>query len=212
MSSGNAESEKRIAELLFEKLEPLPSPKILIGGLGMGFTLRAALDLLPSESQIMVLEIVPEIVEWNRGILGELTNYPLHDPRVEVKVCDIYEFLESSEEDFDAIILDVDNGPGALSLGKNRRIYEDRGILLLNKALKPNAILAIWSVQEEAWFEENLLKNGFTLEKSAFGLETSCNRLNYIIYFARRQARFLKEFCLQTKITVFNDLNLFLLL
>lgn len=186
MSSGNVGSEKKIAEMLFERLQPLPSPRILIGGLGMGFTLRATLDLLPSDSHIMVLEIVPEIIEWNRGVLGALTNYPLNDSRVEVVNCDIYEFLESSEQDFDAIILDVDNGPGSLSLEQNRRIYEDGGIFLLKKALKPNGILAIWSAQEEACFEKKMMKYGFKPEKSAFGLETSGNRLNYIIYFARK--------------------------
>ncbi|MBN1901646.1 hypothetical protein JW926_10020, partial [Candidatus Sumerlaeota bacterium] len=182
----NAGSEKKMVEMLIERLPPFPSPIVLIGGLGMGFTLRAALDLFPSDSRIFVIEIVPEIIEWIRGILGELTNHPLADSRVEVNVCDIYEFLETTTRKFNAVILDVDNGPGALSLEQNGRIYEDDGCQLLRNALKPDGILAVWSAREEEEFEAKLSQHGLKPEKSTFRIDASGRRLNYVIYFARK--------------------------
>ena len=135
---------------------------ILIGGLGMGYTLAATLDLLPPEGSVVVSELVPEVVEWNRGPLGPLAGHPLDDPRTELVVDDVFNIIRDSESRFDAILLDVDNSVDSLILAANSRLYTEEGLATTHRALRPNGALAIWSVGAKKTFERNLRRAGFT--------------------------------------------------
>jgi spermidine synthase len=136
-------------------------PCVLVGGLGMGFTLRATLDLLPPDGTVIVAELLPAVVAWNRGPLGPLADHPLKDSRVEVVERDVGAVLRTSECRFDAVLLDVDNGPTALTSDVNADLYSDRGIATAKASLKPDGILAVWSSREDRRFEQRLKYGGF---------------------------------------------------
>ena len=142
--------------------EPRRKACVLIGGLGMGYTLRATLDLLPADGVAVVSELIPEVVEWNRGPLGPLAGHPLDDPRTVVEVRDVVEVVQASKNRFDAILLDVDNGPDAPTQRANERLYTERGLASLHRALRPRGTLAVWSVRAEPTFERQLRRAGFT--------------------------------------------------
>ena len=137
---------------------PLPpaGARVLIGGLGMGFTLRAALDQLPEDASVVVAELVPEVIAWNRGALGGLTRHPLDDPRVVVELGDVADLVRTSEASFDAVLLDVDNGPDALSHDTNGWLYTLAGLAALKGALRPDGALAVWSAHDEPGFPRRL--------------------------------------------------------
>src|SRR5438128_5579013 len=127
MSSQMHGSEEALATFACRRLRTMEQPCVLVGGLGMGFTLRATLDLLPPSAIIVVAELVPAVVEWNRGPLGPLAGHPLKDRRVHVAMNDVAVTLHSSRERFDAVLLDVDNGPASFTTAVNDRLYGDRG-------------------------------------------------------------------------------------
>ena len=134
------------AAMMEAALESVPAPRrVLVGGLGMGFTLRAALDRLPGDARVVVVELLAEIVEWNRGVLGHLAGHPLDDPRVRVVVDDLNACLARDNAAFDVILLDIDNGPQALTLRGNERLYDRAGATLLRDRLTPGGALAVWS-------------------------------------------------------------------
>lgn len=164
MSSRIHGSEEALATLACQRVRTLERPCVLIGGLGMGFTLRATLDLLPLDATIVVAEIVPAVMEWNRGPLGPLAGSPLLDKRVLVEICDVVALLKLSSARFDAVLLDVDNGPTALTAPDNARLYSDRGIAAARAALKMNGVLAVWSAQEDRKFEKRLRQGGFAVQ------------------------------------------------
>ena len=139
-------------------------PSVLIGGLGMGYTLRATLDILPKNAEVVVAELVPAVVEWNRELLGPLAQHPLKDRRVRVEVQDVAITLRSASARFDAVLLDVDNGPSAFTTDSNAGVYDDRGLAAAHGALKPGGILAVWSAREYRKFEQRLRYNGFRVE------------------------------------------------
>jgi hypothetical protein len=161
MSSRMHGSEEALATFGCERARALQGPSVLIGGLGMGFTLRAALDLLPPGAKVVVAELVPAVVEWNRGPLGPLAGHPLDDKRVRVETCDVGAVLRASSGKFDAVLLDVDNGPEAFSASDNAYLYGTRGIADARRALKPDGVLAVWASQEDRKFEQRLGKGGF---------------------------------------------------
>src|SRR5262249_30264487 len=135
---------------------------VLVGGLGMGYTLRAALDRLPPGGSVTVVELIPEVVEWNRGPLAFLAGDPLADPRVQVEVADVASVVRASDGRFDAILLDVDNGPGALTQRANGWLYSTQGLDAIHRALRPGGMVAVWSVGEAgAGFERALTRAGF---------------------------------------------------
>ncbi len=136
---------------------------MLIGGLGMGFTLRATLDLLPPGATVVVAELVPAVVEWNRGPLAALAGDPLQDPRVRIEIGDVVATLQSSVRRFDAVLLDVDNGPAAFTATRNARLYDDNGLAAARSALTENGVLAVWSAWEDRRFEQRLRYAGFTV-------------------------------------------------
>lgn len=162
MSSRAHHSERCLARLVCEPLHA-DAPRVLIGGLGMGYTLRAALDALPAGAEIVVAELLPEIIAWNRGMLGALAGQPLDDPRVRIVCADVATLLRPAG--FDAIVLDVDNGPDAVMLHGNDSLYSTGGLGELRNALRADGILGVWSADASPRFEENLREAGFAWER-----------------------------------------------
>ena len=164
MTSRMHGSEEALATLACQRLRALKKPSVLIGGLGMGFTLRATLDLLPPDATVVVAELVPAVVEWNRGPLGTLAGYPLKDKRARVEIGDVAVILSSALGPFDAALLDVDNGPAASMASSNERLYDTHGIAAAHAALKTNGVFAVWATREDRKFEQRLRDGGFHAE------------------------------------------------
>jgi len=152
-------SEVALAEFGCKDL-PSKAPRVLIGGLGLGFTLRAALDVLPSAAEVVVAEVFPAVVEWNRTHLKDLQGDALSDRRTRIVTADVWNLLEE-EGSFDAVLLDVDNGPQAACLEVNDRLYERAGMAKIRRALKPGGMLAVWSASTDPMFVKSLRKGGF---------------------------------------------------
>jgi spermidine synthase len=164
MSSRMHGSEEALATLACREVRTREEPCVLVGGLGMGFTLRATLDLLPPDATVVVAELVPAVVEWNRGPLGPLAGHPLKDRRVTIDVGDVAATLRTSTHRFDAILLDVDNGPAAFTASHNTGLYDDDGLASARAALKAGGVLAVWSAREDRRFEQRLRHGGFTVQ------------------------------------------------
>ena len=163
MSSRMHGSEQALANFGCRNLRS-EAPRVLVGGLGMGFTLRATLDLLPADASVIVGELIPAVVDWNRGPLGPLADHPLTDTRVTVAIGDVGETMRKSEAEFDAILLDVDNGPDAFTATGNASLYDDAGIAAARHALTPGGTLAVWSAWEDRKFEQRLKYAGFAVK------------------------------------------------
>jgi spermidine synthase len=163
MSSLMHGSEEALAAIGCRAARKLDAPCVLVGGLGMGFTLRATLDLLPADAVVVVAELVPAIVEWNRGPLGPLAGCPLKDRRVRIEVGDVAAALRTGVGRFDAVLLDVDNGPDAFTASGNAGLYDNRGLAAAHAALRPGGALVVWSAWEDRKFEQRLRYTGFTV-------------------------------------------------
>jgi spermidine synthase len=161
MSSRMHGSEEALATFGCARARTLEAPCCLVGGLGMGFTLRAALDLLPPDASVIVAELVPTMVDWNRGALGPLARHPLRDKRVAVEVGDVADTLRANAGRFDAVLLDVDNGPSAFTASDNSGLYDDSGLAAARAALRPGGVFAVWSSREDRRFEQRLRYAGF---------------------------------------------------
>ncbi len=161
MHSRRHQSELELARLGCSHLAQKKAPSILIGGLGMGYTLRQALDILPADANIVVAELITDVVEWNHAFLGHLNNYPLKDKRVELKTLDIVELISDCRNRFDAILLDVDNGPDAITDSGNNRLYNHSGLWSCQQALRKKGCLAIWSAKPCKPFEKIVQSCGF---------------------------------------------------
>ncbi len=161
MSSRMHGSEEALATWGCRHLRGLEHPSVLVGGLGMGFTLRATLDLLPPNARVIVSELVAGVVEWNRGPLGALAGHPLEDRRVQIDVGDVAVTLRASRDRFDAVLLDIDNGPDAFTTSMNGALYTDEGLAAVHAALKAGGVLAVWSAWEDRKFEQRLRYGGF---------------------------------------------------
>jgi spermidine synthase len=161
MTSRSHGSEERLATAALDGLRPAPG-RVLVGGLGMGYTLRAALDRLGPAAQVVVAELVPAVVDWNRGPLAQLAGRPLEDARVEISVGDVRACLTPAA--WDAILLDVDNGPIALTQESNASLYSARGLAFLRAALRPGGRLALWSAAPEPSFVGRLGRAGLAAE------------------------------------------------
>ncbi|EPE94786.1 spermidine synthase [Rhizobium grahamii] len=157
-------SEEALATLTYEKIRKHPRPTILIGGLGMGFTLRAALSVLPESASVIVAELVPAVVNWARGAMSEVFQGCLDDPRVTIHQGDVGELLRGRKDAFDAILLDVDNGPDGLTRRSNDRLYDAAGLRAAKTALLPDGVLAVWSSGPDAGFTRRLCDCGFAVE------------------------------------------------
>lgn len=164
MSNRMHGSEEALATLgLTTAGKPSASPRVLVGGLGMGYTLRATLNHLPPTAIVDVAELMPAIVEWNRGPLGPLAEHPLHDRRARVIVGDVAHTLRDNRGAYDAILLDVDNGPAAFTTDFNGGLYDNAGVALAKAALKPGGTLAVWSAWDDRKFEQRLRYAGFAV-------------------------------------------------
>jgi spermidine synthase len=163
MSSRMHGSEEALANVACAHITTAEAPRVLVGGLGLGYTLRATLDVLPRDATVVVGELVPGVVEWNRGPLGPLANHPLDDPRVEVALGDVAVTIRKDTRGFDAILLDVDNGPDAFTSTLNTGLYSNHGVTQAKAALRPGGVLAVWSAWEDRKFEQRLRWAGFTV-------------------------------------------------
>lgn len=165
MNSRQHESEKELAQLGCAHLTGRAAPSVLIGGLGMGYTLRRALDMLGPNASLVVSELMSDVVAWNRQYLGELNGQPLDDRRIELVTGDIFQLLSQSNARFDAILLDVDNGPSAMTDSGNQRLYGPNGILACRRALRKSGVLAVWSTEPGRAFEQLLINCGFSVRR-----------------------------------------------
>ena len=165
MHSRHHESELALARLGCAHLDGRKAPRILIGGLGMGYTLRQALDMLSPDAQVVLGELLGAVVEWNREFLGELSGQPLADERVDLKTGDIVELVSRSKRRFDSILLDIDNGPNAIADSGNRRLYGREGIRACRRALREQGCLAVWSAEPSKKFEQLLVSCSFHVRR-----------------------------------------------
>ena len=164
MNSRQHGSEEQLAALALARVQRLERASVLVGGLGMGFTLRAALDLLPATARVTVAELVPEVVEWHTDHLGVLAGQPLSDERVSVVLGDVGDLLRASNAAYDVILLDTDNGPEGTTQEGNERLYDAAGLKTIRTALAPGGVLAVWSVFPSEPFTRRLRKAGFTVD------------------------------------------------
>lgn len=165
MSNRAHGSEEVLAERACARIATRPRPRVLIGGLGMGFTLAAALRQLPASARVVVAELVPAVVEWNRGPLAHLANQPLADGRVTLLEDDVALSIRAPGPGWDAILLDVDNGPNGLTRPANDRLYGPAGLAGAFAALNPGGVLGVWSVQPDREFGRRLSRAGFRVEE-----------------------------------------------
>lgn len=161
MSSRMYSSEVALSELGCAHLQGVENSKVLVGGLGMGFTLAAALKAVSPSSEVMVAELVPEVVEWNKGPLGECADRPLDDNRARVYLGDVAELFMTQKPTFDAILLDVDNGPEAFTHDDNSELYSMESLQAIRATLRPQGMLAVWSAWHDPRFTKKLKKTGF---------------------------------------------------
>lgn len=180
-------SEDALAELACGKIAKRPQPRVLIGGLGMGFTLAAALRFLGDDAQVVVAELVPAVVVWNQGALGEAAGRPLQDERTIVREGDVAKILRAESQSFDAIMLDVDNGPEGLTRKKNDWLYTMDGLTESYTALRPRGVLAIWSAGSDRSFTERLRKVGFSVHKHRVRAHNNKGDL-HMVWLAQRGA------------------------
>jgi spermidine synthase len=164
MNSRLYNSEKVLAELGCAYLKSTDKAQVLVGGLGMGYTLSAALKAVSANSQVTVAELIPEVVVWNQGPLGNCAKNPLQDPRTKVHAGDVRQLLNIRKPTFDAILLDVDNGPEGLTQKDNNSIYSPQGLEYIYKTLRPKGMLAIWSAGPDDLFAVRLKKSGFNTD------------------------------------------------
>ncbi len=165
MNSRATSSEEELAHLACEKIHGKPAPRVLIGGLGMGFTLRTTLDLVSEDAEVIVSELVPEVVEWNRTLLAPLAEAPLDDPRVTVVVGDVADLLRENPGSYDAIISDIDNGPHSKTGPSEGWLYSRDGLRTLARALRKPGVATIWAAGPAKFFSQNLRRAGFECEE-----------------------------------------------
>ena len=165
MNSRLSGSEKALATLPCARVGARPGVRMLIGGLGMGFTLRAALADLPPDAGVVVAELVPAVVAWARGPMAHIFDGSLTDPRVSVIEDDVGEVIRGSRAAFDAILLDVDNGPGGLSREDNDGLYTGAGLAAARRALRSGGVLAVWSAGPDQGFTARLRKAGYAVDE-----------------------------------------------
>ncbi|MDB5500650.1 MAG: putative spermidine synthase [Tardiphaga sp.] len=188
MSSRLFGSEEALATLTCFRIKALAAPRLLIGGLGMGFTLRAALKVLGPQAKITVVELVPAIVAWARGPMSEMSGDCLVDPRVELREADVVQAIAAGRGQYDAILLDVDNGPEGLTRKSNDALYDLKGLQAAYAALAPGGILAVWSSFPNDKFTKRLGKAGFAAEEVKIRATGSRGGARHVIWIATRPA------------------------
>ncbi len=186
MSSRLSGSEEALATLACRRIEAVKSPHLLIGGLGMGFTLRAALAVLGSDARIMVAELVPAVIAWARGPMADIFGDSLDDPRASIREADVVDVVRSHDSAFDAILLDVDNGPEGLIRKANDVLYDLKGLKAIRRALRPGGVLAVWSSGPNPLFSKRLGAAGFEVNEVAVRATTKRRGARHVIWFATK--------------------------
>ncbi len=186
MSTRMRGSEEALAVQTIARLEGRNAPRLLIGGYGMGFTLRAALAALDGHAHVTVAELVPEIVAWARGPMADLTAGCLDDPRVSVVLGDVADAIGAVTASWDAILLDVDNGPDGLVRAANDRIYSPVGLAAAKRALRPGGVLAVWSAAPDAGFTRRLRSSGLKVDEVSISARPNGKGPRHVIWFARK--------------------------
>ena len=185
MSTRMSGSEEALATMSIERLAGRKAPRLLIGGYGMGFTLRAALKLIGKDGRATVAELVPKIIEWARGPMAELAAGCLDDPRVELVETDVAVIIAGARSEFDAILLDVDNGPDGLVRDENYQLYSRAGLIAAREALRPGGVLAIWSAGPDPVFANRLRKAKFEVDEVRVRARSNGKGAKHVIWFAR---------------------------
>jgi spermidine synthase len=188
MNSRMSGSEEALATLTCERLDGRPAPHLLIGGYGMGFTLRAALSALGKGAKVTVAELVPEIIGWARGPMAQLTAGCLDDRRVRLVEGDVAALIAAGSQSYDAIMLDVDNGPDGLTRETNERLYSKQGLAAARTALRAGGVLAIWSAAPDPSFAGRLAKSGFAVEEIVVRARSNGKGPRHVIWLATKQA------------------------
>lgn len=183
MSSRAHGSEEALARLVLARVDST-KPTVLVGGLGMGFTLRAVLDELPRDARVLVAEIFPAVVEWNRAELAGLAGSPLLDARVEVEISDVVDVIDHSPGRFDAVLLDVDNGPEAFTISRNERLYASQGLSEIRRSLRPRGVLGVWSSDPDPKFERRLVQAGLRVEVETVAARRNARGPKHTIFVA----------------------------
>jgi len=186
MNSRRSGSEEALATLSCAKILPRPKARILIGGLGMGFTLRAALTALGKDAEVIVAELVPAVAEWARGPLAHIIDGSLDDPRVTLEVADVGLVIGDGPARYDAILLDVDNGPDGLTRDANDSLYGRAGLNAARAALRPGGVLAIWSSAPDTAFTQRLRKSGFEVEEVRARAHGTSKGSHHLIWLATK--------------------------
>ena len=189
MSSTATTSEVMLAEVACDFPASCPEPRILIGGLGLGFTLRRVLEMVGPAAAVQVAEYLSDVVAWNRELLGATNKTMLEDPRVSVSVADVFHLIKQTagKERYDAILLDVDNGPVAMVAHGNERLYGRKGLAAIAQALKPRGCVAIWSADADAPFHRRLEQAGFEVHVFEVKAHVRSKRAAHRIYLAREK-------------------------
>src|SRR3954454_18165703 len=187
MNSRLSGSEEALATLACRRIEAVKKPEILIGGLGMGFTLRAALAVLGPEARIMVAELVPAVIAWAQGPMAPLFGGSLSDPRASVREADVVDVIRSHASAFDAILLDVDNGPEALIRKANDSLYDAKGLKAIYRALRSGGVLAVWSSRPNPAFSKRLREAGFEVNEVDVRATAKRKGARHLIWFATRR-------------------------
>jgi len=157
-------SELALANLGCAHIQGIENTKVLVGGLGMGFTLSAALNATSKNSQVVVAELVPEVIEWNKGPLGDCAGHPLNDLRATVHLGDVAELFTAKQATYDAVLLDVDNGPEGFTHADNNNLYSSKSLQAIRQTLRPNGVLAIWSAWHDPKFTTLLKKSRYKVQ------------------------------------------------
>ncbi len=186
MNSRLSGSEEALATLACRRIEAVKRPHLLIGGLGMGFTLRAALAVLGPEAQITVAELVPAVITWARGPMADIFGDSLEDPRASIRSADVVEVIRSHPSAFDAILLDVDNGPEGLIRKANDALYDIKGLKAIHKSLRPGGVVAVWSSGPNALFSKRLGDVGFDVNEVAVRATAKRSGVRHVIWFATK--------------------------
>jgi spermidine synthase len=185
MNSRSHASEETLAKLGCANLGRTSGARVLIGGLGMGFTTRAALDILPRDATITVVEIVPEVVAWNREHLADLARRPLEDPRVTIQIGDVADVIARQQDHWHAILLDVDNGPDAFTAPANAKLYGLKGLIAARRALVKGGALAVWSVEDDKKFTDRMRGAALEVDKQKVPARPN-STVKHVIWVGRR--------------------------
>lgn len=185
MSSRMSGSEKALGVMTCQRLGSRPAPRLLIGGYGMGFTLRAVLAELGADASVVVAELVPEIIDWARGPMQAMTDGCLDDPRVQIRLGDVAAAIRIGKGEYDAILLDVDNGPDGLTRQANDGLYSARGLATARAALRPGGVLAVWSAGADPAFTRRLAQAGFAVDEVRVRARENGKGPTHVIWFAK---------------------------